>query len=462
MVSTIKMCICIIPNSQLLVFVTFKQLAIYKRRNNFVKKNQHHFMYLCVLIISIFTLFMVGCNKAMSDISVDESNVSSDLSQKSESTNDSRPKTIDGRKEDLRFLRSSNNNLGTYNSEGFYRLITLSEGSSNIVYIDFKNEQLIYLCNQPSCTHSDSSCPSWIGNGLEGGALIADESVLYYFANNGEIYQMNPDGNQKEKIGTRAAGTQLVGDIATDGDNLFWIQSQSNGTVSYSELYVINLSSKEISLLARFEDATTLCATYGRALFLRHDTVDGQTLITQYTVDTQEERTLRSGDSSYEYGASTHDRYVYIDYRDKSVKEYFYKSGELKILQENIPMDGNTPIYLNALVDNHFVFTIHRANGNSPYMIHEYNVVDLTTGEISHLLPTADNMGEETAAEIAAITEDKYLVRYKIVDTTYHILMNDGTTSIQQGPLAHYAFIDKDDYWNGNPNYSVVNINIKV
>ena len=114
MVSTIKMCIYIIPNSQLLVFVTFKQLAIYKRRNNFVKKNQHHFMYLCVLIISIFTLFMVGCNKAMSDISVDESNVSSDLSQKSESTNDSRPKTIDGRKEDLRFLQSSNNNLGTY------------------------------------------------------------------------------------------------------------------------------------------------------------------------------------------------------------------------------------------------------------------------------------------------------------------------------------------------------------
>ena len=155
----------------------------------------------------------------MSDISVGESNVSSDISQKSESANDSRPKTIGGRKEDLRFLQSSNNNLGTYNTEGFYRLITLSEDASNIVYIDFINEQLIYLCNQPSCTHSDSSCPSWIGNGLEGGALIADESFIYYFANNGEIYQMNPDGNQKEKIGTRTAGTQLVGDIATDRDN---------------------------------------------------------------------------------------------------------------------------------------------------------------------------------------------------------------------------------------------------
>ena len=81
-----------------------------------MKKNQHHFMYLCVLIISIFTLFMVGCNKAMSDISVGESNVSSDISQKSESANDSRPKTIGGRKEDLRFLQSSNNNLGTYNT----------------------------------------------------------------------------------------------------------------------------------------------------------------------------------------------------------------------------------------------------------------------------------------------------------------------------------------------------------
>ena len=113
-----------------------------------MKKNQHHFMYLCVLIISIFTLFMVGCNKAMSDISVGESNVSSDISQKSESANDSRPKTIGGRKEDLRFLQSSNNNLGTYNTEGFYRLITLSEDASNIVYIDFKNEQVDLMMAQ--------------------------------------------------------------------------------------------------------------------------------------------------------------------------------------------------------------------------------------------------------------------------------------------------------------------------
>ena len=149
-------------NSQLLVFVTFKQLAIYKRRNNFVKKNQHHFMYLCVLIISIFTLFMVGCNKAMSDISVGESNVSSDISQKVNLRTTLVRKTIDGRKEDLRFLRSSNNNLGTYNSEGFYRLITLSEGSSNIVYIDFKtSSSFICAINRRVLTVIPPG-PSWI------------------------------------------------------------------------------------------------------------------------------------------------------------------------------------------------------------------------------------------------------------------------------------------------------------
>lgn len=413
-------------------------------------------------MFSIFAICLTSCNKPISDISVVDSNVSSNLSQESELPNDSHPKNIEGKKENLRLLRSSNNNLGTYNREGFYRLITLSENASNIVYIDFKSEQLIYLCNQPSCIHSDSSCPSWMGNGLEGGALIADDNIMYYFANNGEIYQMNPDGNEKEKIGNQAVGSQLMGDLATDSDNLFWIQSKSDGSSTYSELYVINLSSKEISLLARFEDVTTLCETSGRFLLLRHDTLEGQTLITQFDVDTQNEHTLRSGDSGYEYGASTHDRYVYIDYRDKSVKEYFYKSGELKTLQSNIPMDGSTPIYLNALVDDHFVFTIHRANGNSPYMIHDYDIINLTTGEISYLLPTADNMGEETAAEIAAITADKYLVRYKISDTTYHILMNDGTTSIQQGPLAQYAFIDKDDYWNGYPNYTAVDIKIKI
>ena len=223
---------------------------------------------------------MVGCNKAMSDISVGEVMYQVTYRKKVNLRTTSRPKTIDGRKEDLRFLRSSNNNLGTYNSEGFYRLITLSEGSSNIVYIDFKNEQLIYLCNQPSCTHSDSSCPSWIGNGLEGGALIADESVLYYFANNGEIYQMNPDGNQKEKIGTRAAGTQLVGDIATDGDNLFWIQSQSNGTVSYSEI-VCNQPIFERNLSTRtIRRCNYVMRHIRKSAVLAARTVDGQTLIT--------------------------------------------------------------------------------------------------------------------------------------------------------------------------------------
>ena len=210
-------------------------------------------------------------------------------------------------------------------------------------------------------------------------------------------------------------------------------------------------------------DATgVLEAVNNNNLVVRLLSQDSTSQIVLFDVTTNTEQVLRNGDSSTEYGRISSDMYVYFDYADKSIKSFSLTEKSTRTIIDDLPVGENAPIYINEFIDNHLAFTIHHANGDDPYMIHDYYSLDLSNGNLVRQLPIADNKGEGTAAAIAADMGSSYLVRSAIKVEEHNILMDDGTVSVQEGPFSYYSIISKEDYWNGISNYRPISVNISL
>lgn len=373
------------------------------------------------------------------------------------------PVLIEGKKEPLELLYNTISNPGTQTQNGFYRSVDTGESFSNIVYIDFSSQRMVYLCAQPNCLHRTPDCTSYLDSELSRGGFTACADSLYFFSPNGEIWRMNLDGSEREKIYTGAAAANLNTDLAYDGDNLFWIQTIPSGEKSTSRLVCLNLSDYNLQELCTFDETVSIAAVQDRNIVLQHRFTDETMSVGKFDVDTQQEtRIYTDENASAKYGLVDLTRYVYIDYTDKSVKEIIFGEQNPITLLENLDMNENTPIYVNELRDDHFAFTIHRPNGDNSYMIHDYYSIDLTTGNMVNQLPVIDNMGEETSAEIVADMQDAYLVRCGIQSVTYHTVMDDGTIQQREGPFAQYGMISKENYWKGISEYTAIQSDVNL
>lgn len=58
------------------------------------------------------------------------------------------------------------------------------------------------LCAKPECTHDSKDCNAYIGGigGRYGGTLQVYDGMLYYIGEYGVLYQMKPDGTQKNQV----------------------------------------------------------------------------------------------------------------------------------------------------------------------------------------------------------------------------------------------------------------------
>jgi len=362
--------------------------------------------------------------------------------------------------EALRLLTCSSNHLGTQSSDGFYRIIQLGENTSNILYLDFTSRHLLYLCGRPNCSHNSEECTSWLGPEMMGSNLFVDKNTLYCLTAAGQLYSMNLDGSSRVNRGTGPSGSELAGDLVSDGTFLYWMQPFMNGQETNFKLMRFAVQTGQTETLAVFDAATQIEAASERTLILRHSREDGTGELTRYYIDEGNEDILRTFLTGEEYGRGSAEQYVYIDLTDRTLNAFTYETMQTKVVVRDLPFDSSTPLAINEFCDGHFAFTIHRSNGDSPYMIHDYVSVNLETGEVCRALPVADNRGEGTAAAIAAILPDAYLVRSAILEQEYHIAMNDGTTKIMVAPFAQYSMISKEDYWAGLSHYQPVKADI--
>ena len=136
---------------------------------------------------------------------------------------------------DLVALQSGGVNWGASTQDGFYYVNTKArkDGSCNLMYADYKSEQIVYLCSQANCTHDSASCTSYLMPTL-GGVLperVGDKIILFYinssWSDEGEeparVESINFDGSERQIIHTLRPEETPYNTMVTDGQNIYFV-----------------------------------------------------------------------------------------------------------------------------------------------------------------------------------------------------------------------------------------------
>ena len=132
-------------------------------------------------------------------------------------------------------LQSDGVNWGASTEDGFYFInpIVRKDNSCNLMYADYKSEQVVYLCSQANCAHDSASCTSYLMPTL-GGVLperVGDKIILFYknsfWSEEGEeparVETINFDGSERQTIHTFRPEETPYTTMVTDGKNIYFV-----------------------------------------------------------------------------------------------------------------------------------------------------------------------------------------------------------------------------------------------
>ena len=132
-------------------------------------------------------------------------------------------------------LQSDGVNWGASTEDGFYFInpIVRKDGSCNLMYADYKSEQVVYLCSQANCTHDSASCTSYLMP-TPGGVMperVGDKIILFYrnpFRSEeseepARVETINFDGSERQTIHTFRPEESPYTTMVTDGQNIYFV-----------------------------------------------------------------------------------------------------------------------------------------------------------------------------------------------------------------------------------------------
>ena len=132
-------------------------------------------------------------------------------------------------------LQSDGVNWGAGTEDGFYFInpIVRKDGSCNLMYADYKSEQVVYLCSQANCAHDSASCTSYLMP-TPGGVMperVGDKIILFYRtpfrSGEGEeparVETINFDGSERQTIHTFCPEESPYTTMVTDGQNIYFV-----------------------------------------------------------------------------------------------------------------------------------------------------------------------------------------------------------------------------------------------
>ena len=132
-------------------------------------------------------------------------------------------------------LQSDGVNWGASTEDGFYFInpIMRKDNSCNLMYADYKSEQVVYLCSQANCAHDSASCTSYLMP-TPGGVMperVGDKIILFYknsfWSEEGEeparVETINFDGSERQTIHTFRPEESPYTTMVTDGQNIYFV-----------------------------------------------------------------------------------------------------------------------------------------------------------------------------------------------------------------------------------------------
>ncbi len=373
----------------------------------------------------------------------------------------------------LLYSSYSGNEQGTYYVDN-----TGKDFSGYLLYMDYASLQTVYLSPQLDVTFDEQN-PGWIDY-LGGGAFpIATDDALYvylcglpgtgsatYEEHPARLLKMQPNGaDRQEIVFSGNYDVQLGSAVATDGDELYFLATRFKPQTGVIEATVLLKSDfragqmVEVCELGSGTDVLIVGACDEGMILQKID--DGSTCSFSVLTAAGEEKSVPLTWTAGESSRIVYDgKLVMCDAATGVLTAYDFASGqtsELLDLSGRLDPSSEAVYILTDEHDAHIVVGVFEIIeiGETGHIGAELKrlCVDLETGEVKDFTLTGELFGEVQYIPIYCETEDDYLVAYTSHRADVIAYAPGGSEYIDNIPVADFALIDKDDYWNSVPNY---------
>lgn len=365
---------------------------------------------------------------------------------------------------DLVALQSGGVNWGASTQDGFYYVNTKArkDGSCNLMYADYKSEQIVYLCSQANCTHDSASCTSYLMP-TPGGVLperVGDKIILFYknypwSDESGEparVESINFDGSGRQIIHTFRPEETPYNTMVTDGQNIYFV------------LETVQEDSSVRKNLAKLDTLT------GDLELLQEMSVENSEFIWGCC---DEDLIIYQCEMHDGYSISQVLRWNFISGSKESLYSWNASDYTPILYQENLGFKGTDGYYhlLNLESGNDFIFTQYPISDSylpsimfaddSGIIIRELIPTSKYTADSRFVSLKTDGSAEEWSllsdedgdkhpfTPVFDLNDEDYLVFIGYADESDCVTEDDGTSKFIQVPRCLYSIMSKSDFWNG-------------
>lgn len=407
-------------------------------------------------IFSIFLLLLCLCYTSCSASTPSQSTFNNSISAPSFQSSATTPLTA--------LQNNGGINWGASTQDGFYYVNTAvrKDGSCNLMYADYKSEQIIYLCSQANCLHDSSSCTSYLLP-TPGGILperIGDKIILFYmnsiWSDENEVPAkvecINLDGSNRQILHTFRPEQTPHTTMVTDGQSIYFVLEtvQNDGTIC-KNLAMLDTTTGNMDILQEMsvEQSEYIWGCCGEDLIVyQHKTSgeDSQQLL-RWNFVTDDKSVIYNWKSSdpfpflYEssLGFKGDDGYYHIKSLESNSDFVFTQYPLLNSCSTNIVFADDSNILIREVTQSpNNNISIRFISLNKDGSIKEWSLLTDEYDDKSPFIP------------VYSLNDQEYLVYVGDAYESNPMIEDDGTSQFIQVPRRLYSIMSKIDFWSGN------------
>lgn len=378
---------------------------------------------------------------------------------------------------------------GSGNKDGYYQIIANSDGSHNVVFIDYKTRQQIYLCADANCQHNTDQCSSWFpADDTQIWPIACDDQIFFVhnsWVSTSYIEKADPDGSNRQMLCELENGSTIDSGAAyKSGYLVLMVDTLTNqeDSVNHAEhlIAVDTKTGENITLYENISPEGQATDVGAISAFFQGVTTHGfivKTIETGATPDIQvhnvleipfdgsdihrivsfqtgEMQGLPCGNFWFYLKMDKELQQLQLGYIDPETNENHIVVSDL---DKTIPVVSLGDVFIRNFVDEWVVI-----NAMTSMSLNEDQDIELryscyainqNTGEIRELDLFNYYHATQVPIEIYDEWEDNLLVQSSINE----IAPKDQNEVMTQLEYT-LAFINKDDYLSSTPTYKVINM----
>lgn len=381
------------------------------------------------------------------------------------------------------------NVYGSGNQDGFYQIISNTDGSHNVVFIDYKTHQQIYLCADANCQHNNEHCSSWFpADNTQMWPVACDDQIFFVhnsWSSTSYIEKANLDGSNRQTLYELENGGTIDSGAAYKSGYLVlmvdFLDTEEDNVNHSERLIVINTETGEATTIFESNSPEGQATDFGAvSAFFEGVTEHGfivKTIETGKTPDIQFHKV-------YEIPFDGSDMHEIASFQTGEVQGipngsawYYLKSDDtLKQLQlgyidtetgenhivvsdlgKTIPTTTVGEVFIRNFVDEWIIINALTSKSldenQNIELIFSCYAVNQNTGEIRELDLSIYYHATKVPIEIYDELGDALLVEASVSEVA-----PESQNQIMTGLEVVLGIINKEDYLASNPKYELINM----